>query len=259
VLDAAGKVVRRYEKGVNQEPDPRQAGNWPDYWIRPWPFLDPAAGLHRFVWDLRLPRPAVSNFEFPISAIPGRTTPVPLGPLMAPGTFTIRLTVDGRSYTQPLRVRMDPRVKTPAIDLRARQAVVMSTYEGISASARILAAVRSLREQLADRESKAPQLAEALRAVARKLDLFDGGTRSEGRGGGRGTGGETLTTLRDELAALYDVMEAADRAPTRQASAAAHGRLDRLATLTSTWQSIQARDIPAVNAKLRSAGLESVR
>ena len=48
----------------------------------------------------------------------GQDTPVlPRGPLVVPGAYQVRLTVDGKTYTQPLTVTLDPRVKVAAADL----------------------------------------------------------------------------------------------------------------------------------------------
>lgn len=54
-------------------------------------------GLHRVVWDLAAERAR--------------------GPLALPGTYTIRLTVNGRAYAQALILRQDPRVRTSMADL----------------------------------------------------------------------------------------------------------------------------------------------
>jgi hypothetical protein len=67
--------------------------------------------MHRFVWDLHAaPSGEVRRRggEYPISAI-FQDTPGVQGEWMPPGTYTVRLTVDGRSYTQPLTVVPDPR------------------------------------------------------------------------------------------------------------------------------------------------------
>ena len=52
-------------------------------------------------------------------AVPHRTYPSVAAPWAAPGAYTVRLTVDGKQYTQPLTLRLDPRVKTPAACARA--------------------------------------------------------------------------------------------------------------------------------------------
>ena len=91
-----------------------RAATLPDYWIRPPQALRTSPGLHRFVWDLRHPAPAVASYSYPIAAIAGDTPRTPQGTLVAPGTYTARLRVDGAESTAPLVVRMDPRVKTTA-------------------------------------------------------------------------------------------------------------------------------------------------
>jgi photosystem II stability/assembly factor-like uncharacterized protein len=112
ILDAGGGLVRRYSS--EDRPDPiDDIGNVPRYWIRPTPILSREPGLHRFVWDLHYAPPAVFAFTFPIAAVVHNTPRVPMGPWAPPGRYTVRLTVDGRTFTEPLVVRMDPRVTTP--------------------------------------------------------------------------------------------------------------------------------------------------
>ena len=56
--------------------------------------------------------------EFPISATYRNTAPSATSPWVAPGNYTVMLTADGKTFTQPLTVAMDPRVKTSAADLQ---------------------------------------------------------------------------------------------------------------------------------------------
>ena len=116
ILDARGAVVRTYSSNDPEEPLV-EGRNIPDYWIRPHRPLLASAGLHRFVWDLHYERPAVNRFDYPMTATYQNTPRTPLGSWALPGTYTVRLTVDGVSQTQPLVVKMDPRVKTSAADL----------------------------------------------------------------------------------------------------------------------------------------------
>ncbi len=117
ILDASGTAVRTYSSADVAEPI-RDEGNVPAYWIRPAQSLSTEPGMHRFVWDLHYARPAGLSTSYPISAVYHNTVKEPLGVWAAPGTYTVKLTVAGRSYTRPLRVRMDPRVKTPALGLQ---------------------------------------------------------------------------------------------------------------------------------------------
>ncbi|HVR39814.1 MAG TPA: glycoside hydrolase, partial [Thermoanaerobaculia bacterium] len=127
ILDANGKLVRRY----TSEDAPyaiKDEGNVPKYWIRPPRVLSTEAGMHRFVWDLHytpLPRKRPS---FSIAATPGDTAPDVNAPWVMPGTYSVRLTANGTSVTQPLVVAMDPRVKTSPEDLREQFDWSMNIY-----------------------------------------------------------------------------------------------------------------------------------
>ena len=131
VLDAEGRLVRRYTSDDRPEP-PVEGRNIPDYWIRPPRKLSAEAGLHRFVWDLRHETPAASSFGYPMAAIAFDTPREPRGPWVVPGTYTVRLTADGHVLAQPLAVGMDPRVKTPLADLEAQHAVSMRLVDAMA-------------------------------------------------------------------------------------------------------------------------------
>ncbi|HMK92564.1 MAG TPA: glycoside hydrolase [Thermoleophilia bacterium] len=137
IVDRAGLPVRRFSS--EDAPEPPVAGrNIPDYWIRPPQRLGTAAGLHRFVWDLRHPAPPVLEYEYPIAAAYADTPREPRGPLVLPGDYQLRLTVGGRTDTQTLTVRMDPRVRTSSGDLR----------DQFAQSMRVVLAMGRVREML---------------------------------------------------------------------------------------------------------------
>jgi hypothetical protein len=113
---ATGEIIRRFSSSDPVEA-PVEGRNIPDYWIRPPARLVTTAGLHRFAWDVRYAPPAVDRFAYPIAAVAANTPQAPQGMFVLPGTYQVRLTVDGRSYRQAVTVRMDPRVKTALPDL----------------------------------------------------------------------------------------------------------------------------------------------
>ncbi|MGH9468307.1 MAG: WD40/YVTN/BNR-like repeat-containing protein [Terriglobales bacterium] len=87
----------------------------PLYWVAPFKKPGTRAGLHRFVWHLRYTAPQSLAHSYPISAIDHRTPRQPQGVLVVPGQYTVKLTVGGETYSQPLTVKMDPRLHiTPA-------------------------------------------------------------------------------------------------------------------------------------------------
>ena len=103
IIDPAGEVIRRYSSEDKATPVNVETLNIPAYWVRTPESLSTAAGMHRWIWDLRPtppPRPAGGGGGFG-----GRGG----APLVLPGTYTIKLTVGGKSYTQPLMVKRDPR------------------------------------------------------------------------------------------------------------------------------------------------------
>ena len=112
VLDGDSKVVAHFSS-EDQAPPPNPQLNVPTYWLRPFQPLGAGAGMHRFIWDLHgtaAPggRGGRGGGEPPISAV-YMDTPASEGPWMPAGKYTVKLTVDGQSYTQPLVVKADPR------------------------------------------------------------------------------------------------------------------------------------------------------
>jgi len=117
ILDGSGATVRRWASDDLPEP-PLEGQNVPPRWIRPHQPLGATPGMHRFAWDLRNDAPIAQRRSYPISAIAGYTPVEPRGPYAMPGEYIVRLTVNGTSHTQPLLLKMDPRIQTPPAGLR---------------------------------------------------------------------------------------------------------------------------------------------
>ena len=147
ILDGAQTVVRRYSSRDPAEPL-IEGRNTPDYWIRPHQPLSAKAGFHRFVWDVHHERPAVTSFSYPISAVVNNTPRTPFGSWVLPGNYTVRLTVDGKTLTAPLTVRMDPRVKASAADLKAQYDASRAIDASLQRVSEALAAKRGSHDTL---------------------------------------------------------------------------------------------------------------
>jgi len=137
---ATGETIRRYSSDDPAEP-PVEGRNIPDYWIRPPMRLGASPGLHRFVWDVRHAPPPADRRGYPIAAVAANTPVTPRGLFVLPGTFQVRLTLDGKSYRQPVVVRLDPRVRTPAADLTLQ----FTLSKAVDGALRRLAAARAER------------------------------------------------------------------------------------------------------------------
>ena len=112
VLDSNDKLVRRFVSTDQPDP-PNPQLDVPAFWIRPFQPLSAEAGMHRFIWDLHAAATPGrggrrGGGEPPISAI-YRDTPVAQGEWMPAGSYTVKLTVGGQTYSQPLLVKPDPR------------------------------------------------------------------------------------------------------------------------------------------------------
>ncbi len=141
IRDAQGRVVRRFTNADAPPVVDFGAVSYPAYWLGAPQILGAGAGHHRFAWDLRYAPPAGVAHDLSITAVGHRTPPGPFGPFVAPGRYTVALTVDGVAVTQPLIVRLDPRVTTPLADIARQTALSMRAYAAFNRLATLGAAL----------------------------------------------------------------------------------------------------------------------
>lgn len=193
IFDSANQLVRT----ITSTPPPMYARPpYPDYWLMPSSerVLSTNVGTNRINWDLRYDDPTGYNADInnQMNSAPGQVTPAPHGPLALPGTYTVKLLVDGTTYTQSLVVRNDPRVgESPGVmsALRAQNKLAMAAGQGMKDSYAANQEVTAVRAQLAAiaRGSLPTDVATAATALDAKLATIGGAIRG-GRGGGGGGG-----------------------------------------------------------------------
>ena len=110
---------------------------------------------------------------------------LPSGPLALPGNYTVQLTAHGKNSTQPLTVKMDPRVKTPqeALMQQFEMATKLSAREGEVSMA--LRQIAELRKQIDARKKEASEkadVAKALEELSQKLEAMTAQERDGGFG-----------------------------------------------------------------------------
>jgi hypothetical protein len=233
VLNGTGGVVRRYSSD-DKPREIRDEGNVPYYWIRPTRVVSSAAGIHRFVWDLHYPPPAGASQNYPISATPGDTEPEPKGPWVVPGTYTVKLTANGTSFTQPLVVKMDPRVKSGTLALQQQFALSKKVYDAIGRIHEMLPRLNQARERAQSAGDTA--LAQRIQALA-----GDGGG-GRGRGGrGGGAGPASLSQISSQLLGLYGTTQEGSAPPPTQTVAAVNAALAQYQTLMAEADAIVKR------------------
>jgi photosystem II stability/assembly factor-like uncharacterized protein len=258
IRDDRGRLVRRFSSADKPQPVDEKSLNIPTYWVRPPQVLSAAAGSHRFVWDLHETPPEGGRRQYPIAAVYRNTPAEPRGPWVLPGSYTVLLTVAGKSQAQPLTVKMDPRVTTPADDLRTQFELSQQCCEGMRQAHGAVVQVRKLRGQLRELRGRASdgELAKALAELDRKAAALEGTVRRRGEGpptGPRGT--PTLARLGGVFQRLLEVLQEADVAPTEPTREAGAEARKQLRDLLARWDELKGKETKALNERLRQANL----
>jgi photosystem II stability/assembly factor-like uncharacterized protein len=222
VLDAGGKTVRHFSSD-EKAPEIRDIGNTPWYWIRPTQILSADGGLHRFVWDLHYPMLPGAEPSYPISATPHDTPAEPRGPWVVPGPYTVKLTANGRTFAQPLSVRMDPRVKANAATIEQQFALAKRVYDAA-------ADLQQTNSKIADAERRARSSGDVQRAEQLAAILGSGGGR--GRGAAR-VAQPTIASVSGELRSVYRLTQQGTGPIPPQAQRAVEDALARYKAVTT--------------------------
>src|ERR1700719_3469733 len=156
---------------------------------------------------------------------------------------------------------MDPRIKTPAAELRAQFEMETGAVRGMNESFKSLAQVRSVREQLAERSGVAGNspLSASLSALAKKVAELEGSAESSFFGvPAAGKRSENFSTLNQHFGNLLAVADSADSAPTSQAQSTYHEEVEASKNLETQWAAIRDQDIAQLNAELVKAGKQPI-
>ncbi len=266
VLDGTGKIIRRY---ASTDPVPQidPMLDIPKYWVRKPAVLSSEPGMHRFLWDMHYNPAPGGRGEYPMTAVVHETAPAPNSPWVMPGNYTLKLTVNGQAYTQPLTVKMDPRVHTTMAALNEQFTLSKRVYENVLACSAALEETKALRGQLKQLSQQGGRGAtadagtlNAIHAMDEKVATLEGGGRQRFGGGGFAprTGPDTLNSMKDALTALMHLLQGADVAPTTQAVAAIGERQKQFAAVMERWTELKRRDLANLNDQLKQANLPAV-
>jgi photosystem II stability/assembly factor-like uncharacterized protein len=259
ILDAQSHVVRKFSSAdkpdVTEEDLQKQL--IPMYWLRKFQQLSTGAGMHRWVWDLHYPSPTATGHEFPIAAIPHDTPRYPLGPTVLPGSYTVRLTVDGKTSTAPLTVKMDPRVKTPALGLQKKFKAETSLATTLSATSQALQQGASIHEQIEKLTAQENSPAkDAMKAFEKKLNALLG---SAGGFFAPPSQEVTIARVNGQAGTLYQQVWQADAEPTA-AQVEALAMLERdSAGVLKLWNDFKRSDLSALNRQLRESKIPEIQ
>ena len=253
IKDRKGLLVRRLSSAdVPPQPDVSKL-RIPRYWIRPPEPLSTQRGLHRFLWDLHHTPLTGVEPEYPMAAIYQNTPPRPTSPWIVPGDYTITLTANGKNYTQPLIVKMDPRVKISPAELEEQFQLSQKLSETRVNLEPIGRDFESLVEQLTrlKEQSLAKNVEDKVNALSERLKEF-------GPPNAR-PGAQPSFYALDAIKTLFDEIQSVDAAPTERVKVAIDEIGSRVSAATAQWKKIVDEEIPALNNDLQGVGANAVK
>jgi hypothetical protein len=228
--------------------------NVPDYWFKKPVTTSTTAGMHRLVWDLRYPTPPSLNvgadgveadtisYGIIAAAVIGETPKQqPVGSLVLPGTYEVRLTAGSRTLTRQLTVTNDPRSEATAADLALQLKYERGLAAGIETSRAAIDAVRQLRTNVREIASGEPSLDQAVAAFDRA-----GAAVTTALAGNRSLAGRLADLQFADLKPTESTIAAVTAACTR-----ADGALDR-------YREFIQKDLAALNTALNGAGVGAI-
>ncbi len=235
-------------------PDTTQPPPQPGWRYTPPPRASNRAGMNRFSWNLRA-ADAV-GFDGMIMWAAGTA-----GPVIPPGTYTVRLTVGDQSQTQTFAVKADPRAGASQADLEEQYAFLKRIQARTNDANNAVRTIRNVKAQLADRRGKAGGRGAALARLGQALEAQLSAAEEEIYQVRNRAGQDPLNypiKLNNQIAALAGVVGSAEAKPTKQSyevfdllSGQLQAQLDRM-------QAALGAPLAAVNAELQRLGLDAI-
>ncbi len=255
IRDAAGNLVCSFTSATGSG-DAESEVYFQRDWLVAAPRLVSAPGAHRFVWNLRLPRPQAIKYEYSIAASRAEgTLATPAGPLALPGDYRVTLIVDGARFDAPLKILADPRVRVPTGDLEAALAFSATLAGDLKRAWQGFAELGALRPQLAARrEALAPKPQDA--ALLARVTALEAALAPLIASPGE----ESLAfaSAGGLLARIATDVEGADRAPTPAQRAAAAAIARRLDEAARRFRALKEHELPELNRLLLARKLGAV-
>lgn len=196
-INASGKVVRTLVSGSGNVQDSKvvrdMATNQVEYSLNS--RLSDKPGIHRFEWDMR------HSGAWDASAYRRYDR----GPMVSPGRYTVRLTVDGEVMEKDFSLKMDPKVMESGVtlaDLEQQEAMGLAIVE-------LLTEVKKMRENIRKEQQELEKRSDLSAAEKQRLEKLQGATRQLVRA----EGSYTKPMLIDQVNYLYGIVRRADQLP----------------------------------------------
>jgi hypothetical protein len=238
--EAGGEETPPSEDGPVRRPPPPRVAN--------------KAGLNMFAWNLRYPDPSVfENMILWAGSISG--------PVILPGTYAVRLNVNGQSYMQPLTIVKDPRSTATDASLKEQFDFLMRIRDKTSQANDAVKTIRNVKAQLADRVKKMPAdkkvaFSRIATDLSNRLSAIEGEIYQVRNQSGQDPLNYPIK-LNNKIAALSGVVGGTDAKPTSQSYTVFNDLSSQLDRQLSALRGALIV-LPSINTTLNAAGLPPI-
>lgn len=241
LIDTNRNLMRSFSSGIREQKRPPMP--IADRWFPQPQRIETSTGMHRFVWDLRWSNADEENDYGALRA-----------PRAVPGTYEVRLTVDGKTVSQPLAITMDPRCPATNQELERQLELGLKIYAEARESRRILAEVNSVQKQLSDLEPRLKEhggLEASIIDAGNSITKILAGTEAPPRISG-------LEAANSGLTAALRVVESGDRTVPAQALEVYQNSSAAMKVALESWNSFKATQLSRLNQQLQQANLPRI-
>lgn len=255
ILDAKGALVRKLTS-KKEEPEDEEHPDQPWSPYKP-TVLPKEIGINRVAWDMLYDGPTIIPGAKNDAGVPRR------GPSAGPGTYTLKLTVDGKALTGSVVVRLDPRVKLQADDLAEQHALAMKLRDDITQLSKTVIGLRLVRKQLnllqeTWQDGAPPPFAKDVRSLLSRLDALESKLHNPKaevtydilamKGGAK---------LYSQQAALYETVKDGDGPVTQGMREVYEDQQREWKRLSQEWRDVIA-DVQRFNSAAKDAGIPAI-
>ena len=257
-LDPAGKSIRKFTGRVRkpgdaptapQAPPPGEGG----FGAPPPASVPMEVGLNRFVWDMR----NSDATRFPGMILWAGDT---RGPKMPPGTYQVKLKVDGKSLTQNFEIKADPRLSTTPADYSKQLELGLKIRDKLTETHNAIIQIRDVRKQVEDllkRVTNVKVVNDAGTALNKNLTTIEEALYQTKNQSSQDPLNYPIR-LNNKLAALGGVVGSADAAPTAQSYAVYDELVTQIDAELQKLAQIMRTDVPAFNQLVRDQNIPAV-
>jgi len=207
-------------------------------------------GLNRAQWSMRLKPPIVPPAASALFS-------AAQGPRILPGSYTIKMTKGDQTYTEALKVVLDPRAKFTVDDRKAQFQLIMKLHKMLGHMSYAVAALQGVRDDALARSGKLSDkdpLRGRLRQLSTDLDVLRSKIVATKEGGAI-TGEERI---REHLGELYGDVNTYEGKPTDYQVGRGESLGRELEDVIVDFRKLTDKDLPGINATLRKKKLEPI-